>query len=62
MIASHSWPNLHQQNDSMSCSCTCLATNPNLPDLVTGGEDGRIVVLSLDERKPIKIIGVVFTV
>ena len=41
----------------LHCSCTALATNTNLPDFVSVGEDGRIVVLRMDYQKPVRDIG-----
>ncbi|XP_028413441.1 nucleoporin Nup43-like [Dendronephthya gigantea] len=52
----HSWHGIHHYNETSSCSCTSLATNTNLPDFVSVGEDGRIVVLRMDHQKPVRNI------
>lgn len=50
------WNSLHHIG-SRGCSCTCLATNSGSIDVVTAGEDGRINVLKLDQRHPVRSIG-----
>ena len=53
----HRWSELHHYNRTSGCSCTSLATYPNIPDFVSAGEDGRIVVLRMDHERPVRNIG-----
>jgi len=49
------WSNLHTYEvTNESASCTCIAAND--AELVTGGEDGRINVLQVDSRKPVRVM------
>jgi len=49
------WEKLHMYNSTSECaSCTCMAINDSR--LVTGGEDGRINLLQLGVRKPLKTL------
>ncbi|XP_066284088.1 nucleoporin Nup43-like [Branchiostoma lanceolatum] len=47
------WDSLHHHNGK-GCPCTGLAAT--LPDIVTVGEDGRINVVRVDHRAPIRTI------
>ena len=52
----HEWHSLHQHPGESPCPCTCISTQGN--DMaVSAGEDGRINVLNLGSRKPVRIIG-----
>ncbi|XP_077977336.1 nucleoporin Nup43-like [Glandiceps talaboti] len=50
----HRWDNVHHHPSGKSCPCTCIALS--VPDVVTVGEDGRIQVLRLGERYPVRTI------
>ena len=54
---SQSWSGMHYFNNITRCSCTSLATNPNLPDFVSAGEDGKIVMLRIEHTKPLRTLG-----
>ncbi|XP_064618268.1 nucleoporin Nup43-like [Liolophura sinensis] len=50
----HQWPGLHHY-PRKRCPCTCVA--PRGDEMVaTGGEDGRIVLLHLEHKTPVRII------
>jgi len=51
----HEWNTLHHIGDR-SCSCTCLSTNASSAEIVSAGEDGKINVLKLDHRHPVRTI------
>ncbi|XP_046848193.1 nucleoporin Nup43-like [Xenia sp. Carnegie-2017] len=53
---SQSWSGMHYFNNITHCSCTSLATNPNLPDFVSAGEDGKIVMLRIEHTKPLRTL------
>ncbi|XP_052236910.1 nucleoporin Nup43-like isoform X2 [Dreissena polymorpha] len=49
------WVGLHTGLGDVSCPCTCLATQGD--DLiVTGGEDGRVNVLNVAHRAPVRTL------
>jgi len=49
------WEKLHQYSSTSECaSCTSLAINDST--VVTGGEDGRMNLLQLGARKPLKVL------
>lgn len=54
LIPTQKWEDLHHLKMS-SCPCTCMSVSGT--DVATCGEDGRINVLRLDHRKPVRIIG-----
>lgn len=49
------WSGIHRYDTTNEhASCTCVSTNDT--EIVTGGEDGRINILQLESRKPIRTI------
>lgn len=50
------WEGLHGHVTGCSCPCTCLATQGE-DMMVSAGEDGRINVLNVAQRGPIRTIG-----
>ncbi|CAL1543576.1 unnamed protein product [Lymnaea stagnalis] len=51
----HTWEQLHQFKTGDSAPCTCLA--PRGDDwIATGGEDGKIVIIAVDQRQAIQTI------
>ncbi|XP_070568783.1 nucleoporin Nup43-like isoform X2 [Ptychodera flava] len=50
----NNWESVHHHPSGKSCPCTCVAVNT--PDVVSVGEDGRIQVLRLDQRHPVRTI------
>ncbi len=51
---SQSWEGLHQHGAQVK-SCTALAVSG--PTIVTGGEDGRLHVLRVEEPRPLRTYG-----
>ncbi|XP_071482667.1 nucleoporin Nup43-like [Diadema antillarum] len=47
------WEGIHHHRTE-GCSCTCVSVNGT--DVATCGEDGRIIVLRLDHRQPIRTL------
>ena len=52
---SQCWPAVHSLNEE-GCVCTGLAVRGS-EMVVSVGEDGRIVVLGMEQRQPIRNIG-----
>ncbi|XP_077868555.1 nucleoporin Nup43-like [Saccoglossus kowalevskii] len=50
----HNWEAVHRHPSRKTCACTCMTLNT--PDIVTVGEDGRIQVLRIEQRYPIRTI------
>ncbi|PIK58556.1 putative nucleoporin Nup43 isoform X1 [Apostichopus japonicus] len=53
LIPGQKWEGIHHLEMS-NCPCTCMSVSGT--DVATCGEDGRINVLRLDHRKPVRII------
>ncbi|XP_041353900.1 nucleoporin Nup43-like isoform X2 [Gigantopelta aegis] len=53
LTQSYQWEKLHWVKNQ-SCPCTCLATRGE-EMLVTGGEDGRLIVLAVGHTQPITV-------
>ncbi|XP_034952002.1 pre-mRNA-splicing factor ATP-dependent RNA helicase DHX15 isoform X2 [Chelonus insularis] len=49
-----SWNNIHQFDTAENASCTALATFNQ--DIATVGEDGRINLLTAQQKKPVRVI------
>ncbi|XP_071112729.1 nucleoporin Nup43-like [Haliotis cracherodii] len=54
LSVAHCWDDVHYLAAG-SCSCTCLTTKGD-DVVVSGGEDGRIVVLNVNRRQPERVI------
>ena len=52
----HEWESLHQHPGQSPCPCTCISSHGN-DMVVSAGEDGRINVLNLGHRKPVRVLG-----
>lgn len=50
----YKWQCLHSHGNHL-CPCTCLAVRDKT--IVTAGEDGKMVVLSAEQKSPQRIIG-----
>ena len=50
------WAGLHRFKGGGAAPCTALALLSNTT-VVTGGEDGRLTLLKVDEQQPLRIIG-----
>ncbi|XP_045197287.2 nucleoporin Nup43-like [Mercenaria mercenaria] len=53
--ASMSWEGIHKDPGDKGCPCTCLTTQGE-DMVVSAGEDGRINVLNVAYRKPVRVI------
>jgi hypothetical protein len=53
------WEGLHYDPGDNGCPCTCLATQGE-DMIVSAGEDGRLNVLNVAHKKPVRTIGNVF--
>jgi len=50
------WDNLHSFGPSDPAPCTCLASR-DAEWLVSGGEDGKLKLVSVGQRQPVQVIG-----
>lgn len=50
----YKWQSLHSHGNHL-CPCTCLAVRDKT--IATAGEDGKLVVLSAEQKSPQRIIG-----
>lgn len=50
----HEWEGLHHHPGERTCPCTCISTQ-GTDMVVSAGEDGRINVLNLGHRKPVRV-------
>lgn len=51
----HEWESLHQHPGEIHCPCTCVSTQ-GTDMAVCAGEDGKINILNLGSRKPVRVI------
>lgn len=55
LVKATKWSNIHHDPGDSGCPCTCLATQGE-DMIVSAGEDGRVNVLNVSHKKPVRTI------